>query len=346
MIKLAEGGFADLWLGDKSPEVEAISYALQMAVIRVMAAAEKTKCYSDIEKLNDDTLDYFAVEMRTMYYNQSFPIDKKRAIIKNTLNWYTKGGTPSAVKELLDVAFGTGDLEEWFDYGGDPFHFAAVIPVSEGEAVGNMNLFRELIQKIKNERSHCDELILEERTALKLKTKDGAYRVCPPRCGTFPYVSTGFDQQITRIAAKTTDGPFGVDGIQTAQEQATGTHPKVSTGAALDAAQLALKTTDGGYAAAAPKPADAHNAGTKPGTSTGFSGEAADIALQTAQSQGTAPMPQSSDNLPAGTVPTTSTGGYVADGPDVTLASAEANATSRQPHAGTFSANEKGGPIK
>ena len=39
MIKLTEGGFADLWGGKKSPEILSISYALQMQVARIVAAA-------------------------------------------------------------------------------------------------------------------------------------------------------------------------------------------------------------------------------------------------------------------------------------------------------------------
>lgn len=252
MIKLTEGGFADLWGGEKSPEILSISYALQMQVARIVAAAEKTKCFSDIDKLADETLDYFAVEMRTMYYDQTLPIEKKRAIIKNTLNWYTKGGTTSAVRELLSVVFGEGDLEEWFNYDGDPYHFRAVLPVSQGSAVGDMNLFRELIQKIKNVRSHVDELVLQDKTVLKLKTTEGKYRLCPPRCGTIPMVSTGFSQ---------------------------------------DVANLILRTQEMSGTAAMPQASEDIPAGVSPVTSTGFVSDVADVILSSAQSEGTSRMP-------------------------------------------------------
>ena len=252
MIKLTEGGFADLWRGEQSPEILAISYALQMQVAKIVAAAEKTKCFSDIDNLDDETLDYFAVEMRTMYYDQSLPIEKKRAIIKNTLNWYTKGGTTSAVSELLSVVFGEGDLEEWFDYDGDPYHFRAVLPVSQGTAVGNMNLFRELIHKIKNVRSHVDELVLQEETILKLKTTEGKYRLCPPRCGTIPMVSTGFSQDGMRLI--------------------------LQKGQTVSKAQAAQASED-------------LPAGITPVTSTGFISEASDVILSSAQAEGESYMP-------------------------------------------------------
>lgn len=303
MIKLTEGGFADLWGGEKSPEIIAISYALQMQVRRIVAAAEKTKCYSDIDQLDEKTLDYFAVEMRTMYYDQSLPIETKRAIIKNTLNWYTKGGTTAAVKELLSVVFDESDLEEWFDYEGDPFHFRAVLPVSQGEAVSDMNLFRELIQKIKNVRSHVDELVLEERTVLKLKTSERTFRVCPPRCGTIPMVSTGFNQ---------------------------------------DNASLALRTGEIAGRARIPVAADSHAAGTRPSTSTGFAGDDADLLLQTADMEGVARIPQASEDLAAGVIPKQSTG-LVSEDTGVALSGAEINGTSRMPQTGVLKTNQEGG---
>lgn len=306
MIKLTEGGFADLWRGEKTPEVIAISYALQMQVRRVVAASEKTKCYSDIDQIDEDMLDYFAVEMRTMYYDQSLPIDKKRAIIKNTLNWYTKGGTASAVKELLSIAFQESDLEEWFDYDGDPFHFRAVIPVSQGEAVGDMNRFRELILKIKNLRSHVDELVLEERTVLKLKTTEGKYRLCPPRCGTIPRVSTGFNQDKTILALQT-DAVKGRSRILYAEGE--------------------------------------HHAGTAPETSTGFVQDKSNLQLQTADMDGTTRIPQASEDFHAGSAPRTSTG-FVSEGADVILSGDQQDGVSRMPHTGVINTDQEGGLIK
>lgn len=159
MIKLSEGGFAELWTGERSPEVLAISYAVQMAVSRIIDRAERTKCYSMIDALPEDILDYLAVEMRAMYYDQELPIDKKRTVIKNALNWYKKSGTAAAVKELLEVIFGSGELQEWFEYGGKPFHFRVDIEIpEEGISVGQQNTLLDSIEYYKNVRSHLDSV--------------------------------------------------------------------------------------------------------------------------------------------------------------------------------------------
>ena len=165
MIKLYEGGIAEMWQDEKSPEMQAISYALNQAIKMVTEKVEKTKCFSDIDKLDEKTLDYFAVEQRAMYYSQTLPIEKKREIIKNTLNWYTKAGTPAAVAEMVDVVLGGGKVVEWFDFDEPPYTpgtFDIVTSALMTEDI--MEQLVGLVQKVKNVRSHVRRVIIERET--------------------------------------------------------------------------------------------------------------------------------------------------------------------------------------
>ena len=147
MIKLSEGGIAEMWKDEKSPEMQAISYALQKAVAMVIEKAEKTKCFSDIDKLDEKTLDYFAVEQRAMYYSQTLPIEQKKAIIKNTLNWYTKAG---------------GKVVEWFDFDEPPYTPGTFDIVTSALMTSDiMEELTGLVQKVKNVRSHVRRVIVE-----------------------------------------------------------------------------------------------------------------------------------------------------------------------------------------
>jgi hypothetical protein len=62
MIKLSEGGFADMWRGTKAPEVEALSYALQQQVAAIVEASQKTSCYAGVDDLPEKVLDYLTKE--------------------------------------------------------------------------------------------------------------------------------------------------------------------------------------------------------------------------------------------------------------------------------------------
>ncbi len=92
-----------------------------MAIIRMLEKAAGVGSSCDIDHLAESTLDYLAVEMRAMYYDQGADIETKRSIIKNTLKWYTKPERSKATEELIASVFG-GDarLIEWFDFTEPP----------------------------------------------------------------------------------------------------------------------------------------------------------------------------------------------------------------------------------
>ena len=155
MIDIRNGELTDLWPDETSPEFKSISYAIHMAIIRILEKAAGVGSSCDIDHLQESTLDYMAVEMRAMYYDQTADIETKRAIIKNTLKWYKQAGTVKATEELIASVFG-GDarLIEWFDFTEPPIE-PGTFDV-ETEAVMTRSIIDDLtavIRKVKNSKS-------------------------------------------------------------------------------------------------------------------------------------------------------------------------------------------------
>lgn len=141
-----------------SADVQAVSYAFRMAMSKVIRFSVTTSLYANVDNLDEDLLDLMALELRTQYYDEDMDIQTKRKLIKNTLAWYKKAGTPAAVAELVAVAFGEGKVEEWFEYGGDPYMFRIVTNAS---LTPEMNaLFDQMIKKVKNTRSHLESITI------------------------------------------------------------------------------------------------------------------------------------------------------------------------------------------
>lgn len=154
MIKFTEGGLVDIW-PEKDPEIQALSYALQQQFKKLKFYADKTQCYSDVDDLSEDILDYFAVEMRSMYYEQNLEIERKREIVKNTLKWYTYAGVPATVAEMVGVVFGSGKIVEWFDYDEPPFTPGTFDIITSARLTADIiEQLNAMIQKAKNVRSH------------------------------------------------------------------------------------------------------------------------------------------------------------------------------------------------
>ena len=72
---------------------------------------------------------------------------------------------------ILDKVFGTGEVHEWFEYSGDPFHFR-VVANSEQVTEEQLEKFRKLIGITMPARSVLDEI--EIITPVKSSTYLGA----------------------------------------------------------------------------------------------------------------------------------------------------------------------------
>lgn len=139
-------------------EVVALSYAIKRAIGKMIGYAERASVYAAIDKLPEDILDLLAVELRAQYYDDDMDISIKREIVKKTMLWYHRAGTPSAVEELISAVFGEGEISEWFEYGGEPYHFK--IKTDAILSASDMEYFEKIIRNVKNVRSHLEEIQL------------------------------------------------------------------------------------------------------------------------------------------------------------------------------------------
>lgn len=160
MIKFTEGGLEDIW-PKKTPRIQALSYAMQQAMKLVKNYADRSRCYAAVDELSEDILDYFAVEMRSMYYDQNLPIEKKREIIKNTIKWYTYAGTAATVADMVSAIFGDGRIVEWFNYDEPPYTPGTFDIETSGRLTEEtFDQISTLIKKAKNARSQIRRVII------------------------------------------------------------------------------------------------------------------------------------------------------------------------------------------
>ncbi len=180
MIKFTEGGLIDIW-PEKDPEIQALSYALQQQFKKLKSYADKTQCYSDVDDLDEEILDYFAVEMRSMYYEQNLEIERKREIVKNTLKWYTYAGVPATVAEMVSVVFGAGKIVEWFNYDEPPFTPGTFDIITSARLTPDIiEQLNAMIRKSKNVRSHIRKvtIVRDVHSAMHLATFQTAVQEC------------------------------------------------------------------------------------------------------------------------------------------------------------------------
>ena len=143
------------------PEVQAVSYAVKKAMQKLRKYADSTRVYAVVDDMPENILDVLGVELRTPYYDEEMQREAKRKLVKNTLIWYQRAGTPSAVEELISIVFGEAKVKEWFEYNGTPGTFR----VETGTTITPemAEYFVRMIKRVKNTRSHL-ELVSVPRT--------------------------------------------------------------------------------------------------------------------------------------------------------------------------------------
>lgn len=158
MISLYDGQIADLLPHNliEEPAAQAYSLALRDVTRELLAYTELVHVYSKIEMMPSTILDMLARDLRTQYYTDELEIEVKRSLVRSTLIWYMTAGTPAAIEELVAAVFGEGEVVEWFEYDGEPYHFKIKTNAILDEDM--MAYFSTMIQRVKNTRSHIESV--------------------------------------------------------------------------------------------------------------------------------------------------------------------------------------------
>ena len=161
MIKLSGSRFTDIMPENLASQVEtkAFAYAVGRQIEKLCAYSDAARTYAAIATMPEWLLDYMAVELRTPSYDENYSLKTKRALIQESLLFYTQMGTPAAVNRIIETIFETGYIEEWYEYDGDPHHFRAYVGDGGEVGPGELEEFRRVLSSVKRLSSWLDDII-------------------------------------------------------------------------------------------------------------------------------------------------------------------------------------------
>lgn len=190
----------------------AVAKAIEAAVqIMNDTIQQGVDCVLNYDTMPEWRLDELAWETNCLYdYNAD--LETKRRWIKNAIPLYRLFGTPQAVYQYIGSYFGAVDLEENWQYGGDPYHFRVTV---EGEwTPENEAWARKAIGTAKNVRSVLDSLRIGSKCKIGIiATGEVLAR--------FGYPLTGTENWAGRWPQENTLGIVGENDIQAAQAEDT-----------------------------------------------------------------------------------------------------------------------------
>lgn len=248
MINLYDGQISDLFTnGAKhNPEIKALSYAVLKEKRRIIDHAKRTRTLALIDELPETILDILAVELRTPLYQEDFNIITKRALIKDTLIYYTYMGTPEAVNRMLSAIFPGSYIEEWYTYGGEPYHFQIILEMSAYRECADAAAIIKGVKKVKRLTAHLDGLVYQCNIGIIIGTHGQGYKYKSRysgqvEAGTEPWRNKrgGFEHEELEIDISAAGAEY--------HSPATGTKPWRDVLGGLEHDELEIKSSGRGW---------------------------------------------------------------------------------------------------
>ncbi len=205
-----------------------IARALQMNIVQARNAA----IYPRINELDEQTLDILARDFHVDWYNDAYPIDVKRSVIKNSVKVHKRLGTKFAVITAIGDIFPNSEVQEWFEYGGTHHRFRIILDLSNAKAPLNLSQIIKAAKFYKRFSAHLEEVVYQMSAVIELCVETEIYR---------------FHTGVTGINSK------------------TGTHPQRTVKGGATSAEIEVLSSVSG------NKFKSDYAGTKPERSTGFS---------------------------------------------------------------------------
>jgi len=120
-----------------------------------------TLIYSRIAELPEEVLDLLAWQFHVEGWELASSIEEKRNLIKKAIELHSYKGTKWAILQVLKALNLSGEIKEWFEYGGKPYKFKVDLGIQNRKITPELrDKLIKLINEYKNERSWLEEIIL------------------------------------------------------------------------------------------------------------------------------------------------------------------------------------------
>ena len=127
---------------------------------RVMAKSMeniwKPALYSRIDDMDEGALDILAEDLNVYWYDYNYDLATKRNVIKANFSVHQHMASKGAMITALSAVWADSNVEEWYEYGGDPYHFRVLLDISESSDPVELEKIRSTIMQYKNARSWLD----------------------------------------------------------------------------------------------------------------------------------------------------------------------------------------------
>lgn len=121
---------------------------------------ERLAIYPNTAKLEEGLLDILARDFKVDWWDSDYSVEEKRRTLATSWQVHKTLGTKAAVIKAITSVYPSAALEEWFEYGGEPYRFRLSVRLSEnGWDASKHRQLLEKMQYYKNLRSHREAVM-------------------------------------------------------------------------------------------------------------------------------------------------------------------------------------------
>lgn len=201
--------------------------------------------YARLDELDEGILDILARDLHVDWYEDTYPIEAKRQVIKDSVKVHKRLGTKYAMVTALGSVFPHTEVQEWYEYGGTHHRFRIILDFTSAKAPADIFQVLRTQQFYKRLTAHLDEIIVQMSAVVGISIETSLYMYTPYRTG--KYKAGTEPRRSTRGGVGGASVTVKADGAgNTYQSPYTGTKPDRSTVAALR--ELEIAAEDSGQA--------------------------------------------------------------------------------------------------
>lgn len=141
----------------ENPSVAALGDMTAEALAARDAEINQLSLYARIDELPEALLDILAYDFKVDWWDRDYSVEEKRRTLKSSWYVHKHMGTKAAVEAAISAIYPHTQVLEWFEYGGEPYHFRLDINITDDHIDSDKQ--RRVLERLnfyKNLRSHND----------------------------------------------------------------------------------------------------------------------------------------------------------------------------------------------
>lgn len=141
----------------RDARIYAMAKAIGAQKRKIAGEIWRARVWLEIERMPEEILDALAYDMDVRWYSGDYDLALKRKVMGSACMVYRTLGTAGAVKQAIGDVYEKAEIQEWFQYGGAPYHFRLLIDQKfEGTDPERHQQALERVNFYKNVRSQLD----------------------------------------------------------------------------------------------------------------------------------------------------------------------------------------------